>query len=133
MTKIEEKQKEDFESMSSDVGEVEQKRQIEVKQDQELFVFKIVFEKKHKWEFFYKGNRIYATINDEDFTEKVGKGEIAFRSGDRMIANLEINQVFNETANVFVNNDYFITKVINHIPRSISTQESLDFEESDNK
>lgn len=119
--------KEDFAPMASDIGEVEQRKQKEVRTAQELSVFKIVFKENHKWEFFYGGNRIYATIGDMDFVEKVGRGEVAFRSGDRMVADIEIVQVFNEAANVFVNEQYFVTKVLKHIPRSNSTQETLGF------
>lgn len=125
--------KEDFSLMSSDAGEVEQRKQKEIRTDEELSVFKIVFKEDHKWEFFYNGNRIYATISDTNFIEKVSKGEIAFRSGDRMIVDIEIEQVFNEAANVFVNNQYFVTKVHKHIPRSNNSQEPLGFIETENK
>ena len=53
---------------------------------------------------------------------------MAFRSGDKLVVNLEINQVFNEAANTFVNESYHIVKVVEHIPRIISTQHTLDFE-----
>jgi len=120
-------EKDDFGPMSSDVGEIEQRKQTEVRNNQELSVFKIVFKENHKWEFFYNGNRIYASITDEEFIKKVSKGEVAFRSGDRMIADIEIVQVFNDAANVFVNDEYFITKIVRHIPRQTSSQESFDF------
>ncbi len=120
-------EKSDFGPMASDIGEVEKRKQKEVKPDQELSVFKIVFRENYKWEFFYDGNRIYASITDTEFIARVGKGEVAFRSGDRMIADLEIVQVFNEAANVFVNDEYFVSKVKKHIPRTVSTQEPLEF------
>jgi len=121
-------EKEDFAVMSSDKADVTRRTQKEIKSEQELSVFKVVFKENHKWEFFFNGVRIYASISDEDFATKVAKGEIAFRSGDRMIANIEIIQVFNEAANTFVNEQYIITKVIKHIPRTTITQDSIDFE-----
>jgi len=124
-------EKEDFKIMASDKDEVEQKKQTEKKDDQELSVFKIVFKEKHKWEFFYNGVRIYAAILDEEFASKVSKGEVAFRSGDRMIADIEIVQVFNEAANTFVHDEYFITKVKKHIPRVSFHQESIKFEKAE--
>ena len=60
--------------------------------------------------------------------EKIEKGEVAFRSGDRLIVNLEIEQVFNEAANTFINDSYRITKVLQHIPRTGIEQQNLDFE-----
>jgi hypothetical protein len=119
--------KTDFTPMSSDSDEIEQRKQKIVRTSQELSVFKIVFKENHKWEFFYEGNRIYATISDKDFADKAIKGEVAFRSGDKMIADLEIVQTFNEAANVFVNDDYFLTKVVQHIPRTMPSQPALDF------
>ncbi len=120
-------EKEDFAIMSSEKIATNRRTQKEVRSAQSLSVFKVVFKENHKWEFFYNGVRIYASISDEDFSSKVTKGEIAFRSGDRMVADMEIVQVFNEAANTFVNEQYLITKVLQHIPRTSITQESIDF------
>lgn len=120
-------EKKDFELMSSDQDEIEQKRQIELKEHQELSIFKVVFVENYKWEFFYQGNKIYASIKDRDFFDKIQKGEVAFRSGDKIIADIEIEQVFNEAANTFVNDSYSLTKIIEHIPRNPDmTQTSIE-------
>jgi len=124
-------EKDDFGPMSSDIGEPEQKKQTIVKRDQDLHLFKIVFKEGHKWEFFYQNNRIYAFIDDHKYLEKVTKGEVAFRNGDRIIADMEIIQVFNETANVFVNDEYHIVEVKKHIPKSRSVQGPLKFIDKD--
>jgi len=123
--------KEDFASMASDDDEIEQKKQEVSKENQELSVFKVVFKENYKWEFYYQGIKIYASIKDEDYFKKIEKGEIAFRSGDKLIVNLNIEQVFNESANTFVNDSYHIIKVVKHIPRVSSTQHSLDFENNE--
>ena len=120
-------EKEDFAVMSSEKIETNRRTQREVRTGQSLSVFKVVFKENHKWEFFYNGVRIYASISDEDFSGKVTKGEVAFRSGDRMVADMEIVQVFNEAANTFVNDQYIITKVLQHIPRTTNIQESINF------
>jgi len=120
--------KEDFSALASSDDEVEQRKQKVIKEKQELAVFKIVFSENYKWEFFYQGTKIYASLKDEEFFKKIEKGEVAFRSGDRLVADLEIEQVFNEAANIFVNESYHISKVIEHIPRISSTQHSFDFE-----
>lgn len=120
--------------MSSDAGEPEQKKQIIIKRDQELYIFKVVFKEGHKWEFFYQNNRIYASVNDRNYAEKAIKGEIAFRSGDRIIVDIKIIQVFNDAANIFVNDEYHIMEVKKHIPGLIFSQKLLKFiEKDDNK
>lgn len=120
----------DFSSLSSSDNEIEQRKQKAIKEKQELSVFKIVFKENYKWEFFYQGTKIYASVKDENFFSKIEKGEIAFRSGDKLIVDLEIEQVFNEAANTFVNESYHILKVIEHMPRVSLIQSSLDFENS---
>jgi len=121
-------EKEEFASLSSDNDEIEQRKQKVIKENQELSVFKIVFKENYKWEFFYQGTKIYASLKDENFFKKIEKGEIAFRSGDKLVVDLEIEQVFNEAANTFVNESFNILKVIEHIPRVSSIQHSLGFE-----
>jgi hypothetical protein len=121
-------EKKDFLSLSYDDNEAAQRKQKLIKEKQELAVFKIVFKENYKWEFFYQGTKIHAVIKDEVFFKKIEKGEIAFRSGDRLVVDLEIEQIFNEAANTFVNESYSILKVVEHIPRAIPIQKSFDFE-----
>lgn len=118
----------DFLALASSDDEIEQRRQKVVKKNQELSVFKIVFRENYKWEFFYQGTKIYASVKDDVFFKKIEKGEVAFRSGDKLIVDLEIDQVFNESANTFMNDSFYITRVIEHIPRVSSIQHSLNFE-----
>ena len=120
--------KDDFEKMASDANEIEQEKQKITKENQELSLFKIVFRENYKWEFYYQGNKVYVSLDDAEFFAKIEKGEVAFRSGDRLIVNLEIEQVFNEAANTFINDSYRITKVLQHIPRTGIEQQNLDFE-----
>lgn len=109
--------KEDFAALASSDDEIEQKRQEVLKENQELSVFKVVFKENYKWEFYYQGVKIYASIEDGEYFKKIERGEIAFRSGDKLTVNLKIGQIFNESANTFVNDSYHITKVIKHHPR----------------
>jgi len=119
----------DFVNMASEADEIEQEKQKLIRENQELSIFKVVFKENYKWEFYYQGNKIYASIDDKEFFDKIEKGEIAFRSGDRLIVNMEIGQVFNEAANTFVNDSYYIIKVVQHIPRPGVEQKNLDFED----
>ncbi len=119
---------EDFLELASSEDEMPQRKQKVIKDSQELSLFKVVFRENYKWEFFYLGTKIYAQVSDIDFFKKIESGEIAFRSGDKMIVNLEIEQIFNESANTFVNDFYNITKVLEHLPRVASAQNSFVFE-----
>lgn len=123
--------KEEFDLMSSSIDEIEKKRQVQIKEDQELAVFKLVFQENYKWEFYWLGNKVYASLSDEEFFSKIKKGEIAFRNGDRLIVDIAITQVFNEAANTFVNEKYDIVKVKEHIPRTSETQSLLNFDTDD--
>jgi hypothetical protein len=120
--------KSDFEKLATSDDELPQTRQKLIKENQEISVFKVVFRENYKWEFFYSGSKIYASVKDESFFSKIEKGEIAFRSGDKLIVDMEIEQYFNETANTFVNDGYNIVKVIEHIPRTVVAQNSFSFE-----
>lgn len=121
----------DFSLLASDDDEIDQRKQKVRKERQELSVFKVVFRENYKWEFYYQGIKIYASIKDVAFFSKIEKGEVAFRSGDKLIADLEIDQVFNESANTFVNDAYFILRVIEHIPRTSSLQPGFEFNGSE--
>ncbi|MDD2627247.1 MAG: hypothetical protein PHI87_06855 [Candidatus Methanomethylophilus sp.] len=120
--------KKDFSLLASSEDEINVRKQKVIKENQELSVFKVVFRENYKWEFFFQGVKIYASVKDDFFFKKIEKGEIAFRSGDRLSVDLEIEQIFNEAANTFVNDSYNIIKVIDHKPRSSYSQGSMDFE-----
>ena len=89
-----------------------------------LNILKASFDKKLKWEFYYKGNKITAKINDENFHKKIDKGE-AFSKGDVLEVELEIKQIFEESVNTFVNKSYKIRKIISHHKRD--EQSKMDF------
>lgn len=108
--------KDDFPGMASKrtilIGQTKE----EIDNDANLNIFKLVFETKYKWEFYYKGNRISAIIKDENFYIKIDKGE-QFAKGDILVAKLKINQIFESSVNTFVNESYEVIEVIKHIPR----------------
>ncbi len=95
-----------------------------------VHIFKIVFQDNYKWEFYYKGNKISANITDTEFFAKIDKGE-RFAKGDTLIAELQINQLFDPAVNTWVNHSYQINKVIKHIPRD--EQQKFSFENKDDE
>ncbi len=95
-----------------------------LKEDAILNVFKIVFEKGYKWQFYYKGIKIHAEIKDEAFYKAIDAGT-KFSKGDTLIVELEITQVFDKTVQTHVNKEYKIKRIRQHIARKPETQGSL--------
>lgn len=87
-----------------------------ITQDTKLNIFKIVFDETSKWTFIYKGQKINAKIQDDNFHNDIKMGE-RFGIGDILEVKLQILQEYNETAKTYVNKAYEITNVIKHIPQ----------------
>lgn len=122
--------RDNFEKLSSPNEVIEEKTQDSktiTKYNIPLNVFKIVFGQKYKWEFYYEGIKIGATIEDENFYEKLLNRQIQFMNGDILIADLEIGQVFNEIAKTYENKKYIVKQIheIRHQPK----QSRLDFDD----
>ena len=114
----------DDEILSED--EIETKTEKNILENQELSIFKVVFKKNNKWEFYYKGNKISASLLDKNYSKKIEKGEVAFRNGDKLIVDLEVEKVFNKNVYTFINK-YSIINVLNHISNIKLEQYPLDF------
>lgn len=82
-----------------------------------LHIFKIVFDNKYKWEFIYRGDKISAYVADDEFFNKIDKGE-KFSKGDTLEVEIEITQSFDKGANTYLNKCYKVLKVFSHIPRT---------------
>jgi hypothetical protein len=114
-----------FDATRDDFSGLASKRNILIGQTKEeidnearLNIFKLVFESKYKWEFYYKGNRISAIIQDVDFFKRIEAGE-EFAKGDILLSKLKINQIFEPSVNTYVNESYEVTEIIQHIPRGV--------------
>ena len=97
-------------------SEVKKENKKVITQTVTLIIFKIVFENKYKWEFYYGGNKISAYIADKSFFERIDSGE-KFSKGDNLTVELEIRQIFDKSVNAYVNHSYQVNKVMKHIPR----------------
>jgi len=105
----------------SQTTEIQQKRTMP-KIDVPLSIFKIVFDEKYKWQFLdNQGQKISATIKDKDFFERVRKRELYFTNGDVLIADLEIEQEYNEIAKAYENKSYTIVDIkdVRHQPTQL--------------
>lgn len=119
-------QKEDFEKLA-------ERRIIEVKDTEEdtvpasLKISKLVLDNPdRKWEFVWQGSKIAAKIADESFWAKIIAGEIRFANGDVLIADLNIFREYDHTLDVYLNKDYQVTNIRQHLPRANSSQSSFD-------
>lgn len=103
---------------------VQQNRQIKKEKKVIISIFKLVFDQKRKWEFYYDGVKISAIIKDENFFKRIEAGE-KFAHGDSLVVDLEIESIIlDEKLKTYINESYTITKVYDHIPRS--EQKSLN-------
>lgn len=107
--------REDFERMALPAASVEKETRIKP-EEAILTVFKVVFEKGYKWQFYYQGNKISASIKDESFYAMIDQGK-KFSKGDKLIVDLEIEQVFDKTLQTYINEEYTISKIKQHIAR----------------
>jgi hypothetical protein len=83
-----------------------------------LYIYKVVFDKTdRKWEFYYNGNRISASISDDSFFNRIDKGE-SFSKGDQLKVDLQVNQIFDESVGTYVNQSFQILTVNEHSKRS---------------
>jgi hypothetical protein len=97
-----------------------------IKEAATLNIVRLSFEESLKWEFYYKGNKISAKINDPNFYELINKGE-SFAKGDTLEVELQINQKWEESVNTYINKSYQVNKIIRHILRN--EQQKFNFEE----
>ncbi len=108
-------QKKDFNDLTPRNILLEQKTKI-LLQKANLNIIKLVFEENYKWQFYYEGIKIVASMEDKIFLKKIDKGE-KFSKGDALICDLEVEQVFDIDVNTYVNKSYRILKVLEHKPR----------------
>ena len=116
-------EKEDFNSMSIKSEEISNGERV-LTEAANLNILRLSFEGNLKWDFYYKGNKISAKILDKNFYELIDKGQ-AFAKGDILEVELQINQIWEEAVNTFINKSYSVTKILRHIPRN--EQGKLDF------
>jgi hypothetical protein len=91
-----------------------------------LVILKVVFEnRQRKWDFIYNGVKISAHVTDKQFWEEITAGK-QFSQGDELVATLKIRREFDESVATYLNRDYEITNVRQHLPRQYKQQTTLD-------
>lgn len=76
-----------------------------------LHILKVVFQRHRKWEFVYNGFKISAYIDDEDFWNRLLKGEHRFGVGDYIVADMIVRKVQDPVSRVWENREFRIVKV----------------------
>lgn len=120
--------RDDFHGMalSTSVPQAQTKSIIQVAK---LHIVKPSFERNLKWDVVLNGIRTPVAMNDEDFLNRIDKGE-RFGKGDVLDVELQIDQVLDPNIDTYINKAYQINKVVEHIPRA--EQQSLpEFRDED--
>ena len=120
-----EAKREEFKEMYAQNPLIEEGEQYKIVEDARLVIFKIVWEPGYKWGFIYEGTKINAYIKDEESFNKI-KAD-GFYEGDYFIARLKITQRYDEKVKTYINDDYEIEEIKEHI--KIPKQKSLGFHE----
>ncbi len=116
-------EKSDFKDMTLKSEQVDENKK-SVVEITRLNILRVSFEENLKWDFYYRGNKISAKMNDPNFNDLIDKGE-AFAKGEILEVELQINQVFEEGVNTFINKSYQVNRIINHYKRG--EQKKMDF------
>ena len=111
--------KDDFSALAQKVEIPGENKRKDVKNSETVYIVKPVLEKSptRRWEFIWNGNRVSANITDMGFLEKMEQGEYRFGAGDKMVVDLQINQVLNPMYNAWLNESYQIILIHEHIPK----------------
>lgn len=118
--------RDDFEYLSLKSEKLNKDEKVLV-QSASLNIVKLSFDNKLKWEFYFKGNKITAKVDDPNFQKRIDNGE-AFSKGDMLEVEFEIKQKFDQAVNTFVNKSYKINRIINHIRREEPPKFNFDNE-----
>jgi hypothetical protein len=116
-----------FRDISADNEIFEEQSQETVIKEAGLRIFKVVFGEGYKWQFYYMGNKISVDVKDHNFINRVESGDEDFSSGDQIIADLIIKQLYDKRVDTFINKSYTIERVLQHIKRP--EQGKMDFKE----
>jgi hypothetical protein len=115
--------REDFETLSVKDEVVREGERLRT-ETATLNIVRLSFEKGLTCDFYYKGHKIKAKIDDPTFQKRIDDGE-SFSKGDVLESELVIRQVWDESVQTFVNKGYSVSRIINHIRRDPNSQTKL--------
>jgi hypothetical protein len=83
---------------------------------------RLSFKREHKWGFSDGARNFNATVEDEDFWNRIHRGEINFSEGDQMYVKLRTVTYRTDSG---LKSEHTITKVVRYIPRVNPQQQQL--------
>ena len=63
-----------------------------------LQIISMTFDKNLKWRFDDGESKFYALVTDEDFIKRFESGRINFAKNDRILAQIELKQIYDESS-----------------------------------
>ncbi len=79
-----------------------------------------------KWEFVYNGSKVSGKIVDKNFWEKIINGDVSFSNGDVLVGDLIIEREYDTSLGVYLNKDYSLSNIRQHLPRTRRQQTTLE-------
>ena len=79
-----------------------------------------------KWEFVYNGSKVSGKIVDKNFWQKIINGDVSFSNGDVLVGDLIIEREYDASLGVYLNKDYSLSNIRQHLPRTRRQQTTLD-------
>ena len=123
-------ERDDFGAMVKTNEVFEDVTQISNEESVALTIFKVVFDKGYKWQFYMNGRKISAYVKDENFMQRINNGE-RFAKGDTLIVEMDVKKVLDTSMDIYIEDEFVVTKVINHVQRPEQTK--LDFDNGKEK
>ena len=102
----------DFKDLSQKTEIIDENKKTII-ENTRLHIVRLSFEESLKWDFYYRGNKISAKILDPKFQILIDNGE-SFAKGDVLEVELQINQIFDNSVNTYINKSYHINRIIQH-------------------
>ena len=91
-----------------------------------LTISKVILDNRdRKWELVYQGNKINAKVVDDHFWQNVLAGIERFANGDKLVATLVITREYDQIIGAFLDKEYKVTDIRQHIPRDTREQIAL--------
>jgi len=114
----------DFKDLSQKTEIIDENKKTII-ENTRLNIVRLSFEEGLKWDFYYRGNKISAKIADPNFQKLIDNGE-SFAKGDVLEVELQINQIFEDSVNTYINRSYQVNRIIQHYNRN--EQMKIEFE-----
>src|SRR5690606_25673530 len=93
----------------------------------QLKISKLVLDDRNrKWEFVWQGSKISGKINDQPFWDRILAGEVSFANGDMLVADLTIIREYDASLDTYLNKDYLVSNIRQHLPRTNHIQTTLE-------